>query len=1001
MNSRVASARLVSMLTTRASVIALCAGAFLGAASAQAQTNAQPPVQPDPSLPVSNSSNPSNVTAAPDSTSIGVTADPTAKASAQATSVSTEPTPGPDSLTATQPAVGTPEGGDAIVVTGIRASLASAAKIKRNSVLIVDSLSAEDVGKLPDVSIADALARLPGVTAQRVEGRDQNLSIRGLGPDFSTTLLNGREQVTVGDNRGVEYDQYPSEFFQNVNVYKTADASLIASGIAGTVDLRMLRPLDQTHRLLVISGRGEMNQIKSLNPEVSRYGYRASATYVDQFAGDTLGIALGASITSQPTQNERYNAWGYPTDSTGNYVLGGAKPYVESSLLKRYGAVGTVEWRPSDSFHSTFDALYSRFTNTSHLRGVEFPLSFDTPTLTNATYANGFLQSGTYNNVYGVQRNDYNRNKANSFSLGWNNQYDFNEKLHLNVDASWSHAKRTQYLLETYTGTGFNTSGVPDTLTVTRQGNGMYKFGTTLDYADANLFKVTDPQGWGSVPGTSIGQGQTVQAGYYNRPSFKDDLKALRGTLKGDIDNSVVKSWEVGGNYSRRVKDDDFTSYFLCPKGGGATCAVNDGTPTSVAVPASAISSKSVSLNYLGIPQILTYNPNDLVDTIYKQARNLNPGEFARRFRIVENVWTGYAKLNFDGTVGGKMFKGSIGVQAIHSQQKSTGVQAGTDPATNNLTLVDVSGQHSYWNVLPSASMAVELLPATFIKMGASQTMVRPRMDQEKITTTYSLNAANIGRNSTLFPVFTQSGGNLNLEPYQSTNVDVSIEKYFPGGGYVSLAGYFKKLSDYVDPNQSFAFDASSLVSQLTPAQQAALAPNDLIGQVSGPANAGRGYLQGLEGTISLPLKMISPILDGFGVFVTGTMTQSSIRYKSNPTQDLTVPGLSKYVYNLTAYYEKNGFQLRANYRYRSSFLSEVQGLSADPTQIQAKAEAILDAQIGYEFKEGPFQGLAVLLQGKNLTDRPFITYQNKDPNQVIDYQRYGRDFYVGVTYKF
>ncbi|MDA4834876.1 TonB-dependent receptor plug domain-containing protein, partial [Enterobacter hormaechei] len=142
--------------------------------------------------------------------------------------------------------------GQDIVVTGIRASLASSAKIKRNSTLIVDSVSAEDVGKLPDVSIADSLARLPGVTAQRLEGRDQRLSIRGLGPDFSTTLLNGREQVTVGDNRGVEYDQYPSEFFRNVNVYKSADASLIAAGISGTVDLRMLRPLDQPGRVVAI-----------------------------------------------------------------------------------------------------------------------------------------------------------------------------------------------------------------------------------------------------------------------------------------------------------------------------------------------------------------------------------------------------------------------------------------------------------------------------------------------------------------------------------------------------------------------------------------------------------------------------------------------------------------------------------------------------------------------------------------------------------------------------
>ena len=206
------------------------------------------------------------------------------------------------------------DNGDAIVVTGIRGSLESSARLKRRTPTIVESVSAEDIGKLPDVSIADSLARLPGVTAQRLEGRDQRLSIRGLGPDFSTTLLNGREQVTVGDNRGVEYDQYPSEFFQNVVVHKSADASLIAAGIAGTVDLNMLRPLSQK-RTISLRARGQMNGTKNLNPDSPRYGYRASATYIDKFADDTLGIAIGVSAASTPSQDERYNAWGYPNDT--------------------------------------------------------------------------------------------------------------------------------------------------------------------------------------------------------------------------------------------------------------------------------------------------------------------------------------------------------------------------------------------------------------------------------------------------------------------------------------------------------------------------------------------------------------------------------------------------------------------------------------------------------------------------------------------------------------
>ena len=143
----------------------------------------------------------------------------------------------------------------------------TSARIKRNTTTIVEVVTAEDIGKLPDVSIADSLSRLPGVTAQRLEGRDQRLSIRGLGPDFGVTLLNGREQVTVGDNRGVEYDQYPAEFFRNVIVNKTANASLVPAGISGTVDLRLLRPLDESNRIIAFTARGQHNSLPKLNPD--------------------------------------------------------------------------------------------------------------------------------------------------------------------------------------------------------------------------------------------------------------------------------------------------------------------------------------------------------------------------------------------------------------------------------------------------------------------------------------------------------------------------------------------------------------------------------------------------------------------------------------------------------------------------------------------------------------------------------------------------------------
>ena len=132
---------------------------------------------------------------------------------------------------------------DTVQVTGIRAAVAKAVEVKNESSSIVEAISAEDIGKLPDISIADSISRLPGLAAQRVDGRSQVINIRGMSEQFSSTLLNGREQVSTGDSRGVEFDQYPAELINAVTVYKTPDAALIGQGIAGTVDLQAIRPL--------------------------------------------------------------------------------------------------------------------------------------------------------------------------------------------------------------------------------------------------------------------------------------------------------------------------------------------------------------------------------------------------------------------------------------------------------------------------------------------------------------------------------------------------------------------------------------------------------------------------------------------------------------------------------------------------------------------------------------------------------------------------------------
>jgi iron complex outermembrane recepter protein len=152
---------------------------------------------------------------------------------------------------------------DAIVVSGFRASLENAVNEKKNNDQIVESVSAEDIGKLPDASIGESIARLPGVTSQRLNGRSNNISIRGFGPDFSQTVLNGREQTSTGDSRAVEFDQYPSEIVSQVVVYKSPTASLVGQGLVGTIDIRTVRPLDYGKQVLAIGASRHLCRSRS------------------------------------------------------------------------------------------------------------------------------------------------------------------------------------------------------------------------------------------------------------------------------------------------------------------------------------------------------------------------------------------------------------------------------------------------------------------------------------------------------------------------------------------------------------------------------------------------------------------------------------------------------------------------------------------------------------------------------------------------------------------
>ena len=882
----------------------------------------------------------------------------------------------------------------AIVVTGFRASLETAVNKKKTSELIVESISAEDIGKLPDASIAESIARLPGLTSQRLSGRSNSISIRGFAPDFSTTLLNGREQTSTGDNRAVEYDQYPSEVVSQVNVYKTPMASLIGQGLSGTVDMRTIRPLDAGKQILTVGARGSYADLGKLNAGSKDFGYRVNALYVDQFANDTIGIALGASYVDEPYQIQEFNAWGYPGAGTAGAVIGGSKSYVTSTQLTRFGLNGTLQWKPSSTFTTTLDAFYTDFKDDQIKRGIELPLYWSAATLSNTQSSNGFVTSGQFNGVKGVVRNDVFQRNAKLYSFGWNNKYEGDDGWKAMLDLSYSKTDRNELNLESYSGTGRNAVGATDTIRFTSGTQGTV-FSPTLNYSDYNLILLTSPQGWGgnqiAPNGTSIVNGQD---GYYNDRIVKDQIWQARAEVSKDLDG-FISSVQFGANYTDRSKNLVPDEYFL-----GLTANTN-GT-TSVAVP-SQFRLGTTNLSFLGLGPMISYDPLALLDAgIYKLVPNAYGDVRVKSYSVSERILTPYLQANIKGTLGSADLTGNIGVQANFTEQKSVGATAvflGTLPnGAPNIGAATQSDTTRYTDVLPSLNLSLRFPSDFVIRFAAAREIIRPRMDDMKNSLSFGYTITpNPASPGNFIANITGGSGNPDLRPWRANAIDLTFEKYFGTKGYVALQLFYKDLQSYIY-NRDVIIPTSELV--LTPPNQAnvTLSPNAVLNI---PINGEGGELYGVELAGTLPFDTFSQALSGFGI--TGGVSYTETKILPNPggkAEDL--PGYSKWVANGTLYFEKGGFNVRGSVRYRSTFVGEVSGFAANRVRRRAAPETIVDAQIGYDFQEGsPLHGLSLYIQGQNLTDEPFITTNPGDVRQVIDYQRYGRRFLAGFNYKF
>ncbi len=860
-----------------------------------------------------------------------------------------------------------------VTVTGFRASLESSISTKRNADAIVEAVSAEDIGKLPDVSIADAISRLPGLTAQRVAGRSSVISIRGMAPRFGVTLLNGREIVSTGDNRSVEYDQFPSELINAATVYKTPDASLSAQGLSGTINMKTLRPLDFSATQVVLGARMEHNSNGSLNPEISGNGNRLSASYVTQSADRTWGAAVGFAHLDSPNQEQHYKSWwwantndwgsplpGVPTDSVAlqGFELGAA-----SSRQKRDGLMAVLEYKPGNGFHSTLDLYYSKFKQTEARRTVMSDMSvWSGAGWTNAatTVVNGdkLVTSGNVVNTTPVALTTINQRKDDIRAIGWNNELKLGDWKLLG-DLSWSKAKRDEQNAEVQAGS-LSRVTLNNAHIVT--GDGRSTFEPNFDFANAQGVYLTDPANWG-------------RDGRSQFPKVNDEIKTLKLSAGRTFDR-WLSSIEGGVDYSERDKSMNRTEVYYNLK--------NNRTPTLIP---SNLLREPTDLTFAGSPiRMVNFDvPSvlSLYDTVAASADQA-PG---RIWSVHEKVTAAYAKLGMEWEWGLPMHA-TVGLRVVHAKQWSNGLLWNATTSASDPT----TGGTSYTDTLPSLNLSADLTANTVLRFGFAKVLARPNMEDMRAGFS-GINVSSTDR------TWSASGGNAKLEPWRADATDLSVEHYFSKRSYVAAAAFHKNIKNFVY-SQSIPFDFTGFPNPTT------YTPISNIGLLSTKANGHGGMIAGTELSGSLDGGMFSPSLDGIGVTLSYSNTRSSLHEDNNVNNPLD--GLSGIATNFIVYYERNGISARLGSRHRSAFVTTVRGTFGENVPSMISAETILDAQLGYAFESGALKGLSLTLQVNNLRDRPYrtrvgISTGASDPNNTLPerYTSYGRQFLLGGTYKF
>ena len=873
-----------------------------------------------------------------------------------------------------------------ITITGFRASLLNALDTRRVAVTSRESVFAGDLAKIPDLNLAEAIQRVPGVAISREGGEGRQITLRGLGSEFTKATLNGMEVPASTDGldssgglnagRAFDFNVFASELFNRIDINKSYRAELEEGGLAGTVQLYTPRPFDKKGTRVTVAAKGGFNTLtQAFDPRVA---VLASQTFWD----DRVGVLASVAYTQRTVRQEGFGTvrWQSPNnnnrpwaDSSETIVNGTLLPgfQIEDVQVprlprldyfgndqKRLGITGSLQFKPFDNVEITFDYVRSQFENRreSYNFDAQFRNFFDTITPVSLTLApdGRSAVAGTFNDVLNRTESRLTEGETifNQYVGNIDIKLDETKKLHLIAGFAQAEAISRQYRFNIIT-------------------ENTHQFGYDFAAGDPNFPTLT--YGYDILdPSFYEWSGSTIRGNDVFRDNF---------TVGADFDWSIgLTSIKAGVIYNDRTVDAQESNAMSTQPERSVLASVTRPVP---------VSNFGAGIAPGGVPR--SFLTNDLDATI--DAYQVGPfvlDEFdGQTFIINERVVSGYIEINGEAELLGRPLRVNGGIRIARTHQTSNGSVA---DSTTDSGFSPVEIERDYVDVLPAANFVWEPVDDLLFRLGISRTMTRPGLGS--LSPSFSVSPVNQ----------TFSGGNPILDPIRSNNVDVALEWYFNARSVLGLSVFYKDIESFIatDSREGLLDEQfQELVRNDENFDPSFGDPATTPYTITAPVNNDGAELGGFEIAYQQQLTFLPWFLEDLGVILNYTFVNAKSVYGTGGNvirADLI--GLSKHSYNATVYYENevDGFGGRVSINGRSDYVTAVPGNNGGPAgNLSENTDGSLN--IDFLFYYDIIENITVTLEAFNLTDNKERLYTTGDgtENLVREYNHTGRQFFLGL----